>query len=178
MNSRFALLLLAAVSSGCIRFSVEDKPFGAGLKFTGNQVFSEAALRKIAIDAGCNDLITCEVFLETAYTEQGYVIANLVEADDGSFTVEEGPRFNYGKIEVVEAGPGAQPTPLMTAAELSLETGAIVKRSEIKAAIDKLQGKYTAAGFPAANIIPMTEVDRDTKTLGIKIEISRSGAIP
>jgi hypothetical protein len=172
----FLFLAFPALLAGCVTVE-RTKPYPATLRFTGNAIFTEDALRKVATDAKCTDSITCEIAIEAVYMEQGYVTANLRENDEetGIFTVSEGPRFSLGAITIVERGEGAAATPLFAAADFPMKTGAVLRFSETKAAMEVIRKKYEAAGFPYVNVIPITNLDAEAARVDMTIEISRDG---
>jgi outer membrane protein assembly factor BamA len=165
------LLLASAFLAACV-----EEPFPVKLKFTGNAVFSEAMLRKAAIDSGCRDVEACQWKIQEIYYDSGYINAK-IETAPLELKIEEGDRFTLGVLSIYEIGPEAG-APVLPPDAFPVKEGEVFRRRDIAQLLATIQQKYAAAGFPYAFVTPITHVDPEAKTIAIEFEVSRTGVAP
>lgn len=86
------------------------------------------------------------------------------------FTVEEGPKFSIGRIRVTG---DLLRTERAFLAMLATGPGRVFSRTGIANDRQKLQRFYEDRGYAFANVLPLTKVDLDRKTIGLTFEITR-----
>ncbi len=146
------------------------------LTFTGNAVFSEAMLRKAAIDSGCRDVDACQFKILELYYDTGYINARVDATGPHAIDIFEGDRYALGVLAIFEIGPEAGP-PLLRPEAFPVKEGDVFRRRDITTLIDAVQQKYTAAGHPYVLVTPITHVDTEAHTIAIELEVSRTGAV-
>jgi outer membrane protein insertion porin family len=149
----------AAVSSDQLRAAIAEHP-----------VFDDTG----AIDP---DALEHDLLLITAlYLDRGHaqvkVGAPVIPASRDAVTIpiQEGPVFRMGAITVTGELIGSAKAHL---AKLRVRPGRVFSRSLLAADIQTLSELYQDQGYAYANVLPLTKVDLDRKTIGLTLEITR-----
>lgn len=83
---------------------------------------------------------------------------------------EEGPTFSIGTLHV--SGDRLR-TERAFLAMLAIRTGDLFSRKQIAADREKLQRFHADRGYAYANVVALTKVDLDNRTIGVTFEIAR-----
>jgi len=180
-----------------VRPVVRDDKLSADVKLAGNAAFTAETLRDAIADTKCdarheiemiashtpygNETPACKSLedlastIEVYYQTHGYVAAK-VHAIPGLVTIVEGGLFHVGSIDVIETGESATSDALGDPAaikKLFVQSGQPFLRATLRAAMDRVQARYDAAGYALANVLPLSHVHLDTLTVDVKLEIDR-----
>lgn len=176
-------------------FEIDEGPVTgiSAINFVGNKRFSTSRLQEViqtkesrwyrflsSADTYDPDRITYDrELLRRFYLSQGYAdfrvvsaVAELTPARDGffiTFTVEEGERYRFGKIDVhsqIKDVDAAALTPLVTAKE-----GDWYDAEEVEKTITRLTEALGNRGFAFVDIRPNVTRNREGRTVDVSFEI-------
>ncbi len=176
-------------------FEINEGPLTTiqSINFIGNRIFSDSSLRdeittaetafwKILTsdDTYDPDRLTFDrELLRRFYLQEGYadfrvvsVVAELLPDREGfivTFTVEEGERQKFGKIDVISALPNLEPESLRE--HLLAEEGEWYNAGLVEKTIDNLTEIVGNLGFAFVDIRPRAERDRENQLIHITFDI-------
>jgi outer membrane protein insertion porin family len=117
--------------------------------------------------------------LRKFYLSEGYAdfrvvsaVAELSPARDGfyiTFTIEEGARYKFGKVDLVNQLKDVQPQTLKSL--LTTKTGARYDADEVENSINKLTDALGERGFAFVDIQPKVTRHADTRTIDLVYEV-------
>ena len=163
------------------------------ISFVGNKEFDDGDLREIvqtkesawyrffsSDDTYDPDRLTFDrELLRRHYLANGYadfrVVSAIAELTPNNkaffvtFTVEEGKRYKFGKIDVRTALKNVDVKKLR--ADLSIETGDWYNADEVEAAIGSLTDAVGILGYAFVDIRPRVQRDRDKRTVDVTFTI-------
>ncbi|MDW8124628.1 MAG: outer membrane protein assembly factor BamA [Geminicoccaceae bacterium] len=177
-------------------FEIDEGPVTKvrGISFIGNEAFSDATLRGAiqTVETAWWRLFTADdtydpdrlevdkELLRRFYLARGYAEMQVVSAvaeltPDGrefyiTFTVDEGPRYRFGKIDVRSTVPDLPPEQLR--AVLTVREGAVYNADEIETSIQRLTERLGALGYAFTRIDPVQRLDREALTADVVFEVS------
>ena len=178
-----------------LAFEINEGPV-TGIKsinFVGNRVFSDGRLREeIATSESSfwNFLSSSDTYdpdrltfdrelLRRFYLSEGYadfrvvsVVAELTPDREGfivTFTVEEGPRYRFGLIDITTTLRNLDPMALRE--DLTVEEGDWYDASAIEESIDNLTERVGTLGYAFVDIRPRADRDREALTIDVVFEI-------
>ena len=178
-------------------FSITDGPTTgvSKINFSGNRIYDSETLRgQLATEESrwwkflaSNDnydpdrLLYDKDLLRKYYINRGYHDFKVVSAvaqltpDRKSFylnfTVDEGVRYKFGKIEVtskIRELPAAAVRPMVSAKE-----GEIYSQDAVQKAIDALTNAAGTKGYAFAQVHPRMKANKDTRTVDLGFEIEQ-----
>jgi outer membrane protein insertion porin family len=163
------------------------------VNFLGNEAFSDRDLRGVVVTEesrwyrffSSNDNYDPDRLeydreqLRKFYSNQGYYDFRIVTAvaeltpDQSNFavtfTVDEGERYNFGKIDVATELQRLDPTFLK--AILPIQEGELYRADQIEQATDALTFAAGASGFAFVDIRPRFTANRDTRTVDVTFQV-------
>lgn len=163
------------------------------IAFVGNQRFSEARLRDVlntkesrwyrflsTADTYDPDRISFDrELLRKFYLAQGYADFRVVSAvaeltpDRESFfvtfTVDEGERYRFGKVDVQSRLRDLKPEQIM--GSISTQEGSWYDADQVDQSIQRVTDKIGSLGYAFVDVRPRISRDRDQKTIGVAYEI-------
>ena len=163
------------------------------INFIGNRAFSDSSLRDEITTAetafwlilSSNDVYDPDrltfdrELLRRFYLKEGYadfhvvsVVAELLPDREGfivTFTVEEGERHKFGKINVSTTLPQLEPETLLE--HVLTEEGEWFNAEQVEETIDALTGIVGNLGYAFVDIRPRTERDRENRLVHLTFEI-------
>ena len=161
----------------------------AGITFVGNHAFGDARLRNVIatrqtgilsfIRSGDNydpdQLSSDEEKLRRYYLDRGYadfqVVSSVAELDRERnaffivFTINEGPRYRFGDINVNSSIAGVDPHTVQRQVQTS--KGAVFSSGKVDKSLEAITLYLAANGYPFAQARP--RLDRDPTTLTISV---------
>ena len=149
----------ARVSSRQLRAAIGEYP-----------LFDAAGL--IDQDALERDLLS----ISALYWDRGHALVKIGEPvippsrDAVSIPIEEGPVFRIGRVTVTGELIGSARANL---AMTRIRPGALFSRSAITRDCTALSDFYQDQGYAYVNVLPLTKIDLDRKTIGLTLEITR-----
>jgi outer membrane protein insertion porin family len=176
-------------------FEINEGPLTTirSINFIGNRVFSDSKLKDqittietafyvflTSNDTYDPDRLTFDrELLRRFYLQQGYadfrvlsVVAELLPDREGfivTFTVEEGERQKFGKINTTATLPRLDPESLRR--YVTAEEGAWYNAEEIEETIDNLTEVVGNMGYAFVDIRPRVERDRENRLIHLTFEI-------
>lgn len=177
-------------------FEINEGPLATieEINFVGNEAFSDSTLRGEVVTEETewwNILATTDTYdpdrlafdqelLRRFYLREGYADFRVVSAvaelsPDGegfiiTVTVDEGPRYHFGKMDVVSAIQGVdveQLRPLIVSQE-----GDWYSSTDIEASVNALRQALGDMQYAFVDIKPRIDRDRDAQTIGVTYEIA------
>ncbi|MFD1744448.1 outer membrane protein assembly factor BamA [Rhizobium helianthi] len=166
-----------------------DRTKISNINFVGNQAYSDSRLHDVLItkESGPLSFLTRkDVFSEDKmradeealrqfYFSHGYPDFRVVSADpvlDESkneytitFTVEEGPRYRFGDINVESTVEGVSGESLRGLVET--KSGDTYNAKEIQKTMEAISKKVAEAGYPFARVTPRGDRNFQTNTVGV-----------
>ena len=163
------------------------------INFVGNRAFSDGRLREEITTAETsfwNFLTTSDTYdpdriafdrelLRRFYLSEGYAdfrvlsaVAELTPDREGfivTFTVDEGERYKFGRVEITSTLRNLDPSQLRE--ELTTEEGDWYDASAVEDSIDALTEAIGTLGFAFVDIRPGAERDRDNLIIDVTYEI-------
>ena len=163
------------------------------IDFVGNDNFSDSTLRGEILttesawyrffatnDTYDPDRITVDrESLRNFYLDEGYVdfrvvssVAELSPSRDAffiTFTVEEGERYHFGKIDIVSALKDLDPQTLR--GELETDEGDWYNQSRVDETVNKLTERISDLGYAFVQVEPVPNKDAVNRTVGITYQI-------
>lgn len=172
----------------------EGERTGIGrITFVGNRRFSDGALRSVIQTAESRwyrflstddsydpDRVTFDrELLRRHYLKNGYAdfrvlsaVAELSPNQDAfylTFTVEEGERYKFAKIDLTTTLKDLDPA--MLRAEIQAKEGNWYNADEVEESVKRLTDAVGNLGYAFVEIEPVLQRDRDTRTMAIAFEI-------
>ncbi|MCX8100326.1 MAG: outer membrane protein assembly factor BamA [Geminicoccaceae bacterium] len=177
-------------------FEIDEGPVTRvrGISFIGNEAFADSTLRgaiqtvetawwRLFTSDDTYDPDRLEVdkeLLRRFYLARGYADFQVISAvaeltPDGrefyiTFTLDEGPRYRFGRIEVRSTVPDLAPEQLR--ASLVAREGAVYNAEEIEATIQRLTDQLGSLGYAFTRIEPVQRRDREALTVDVTFEVS------
>lgn len=154
--------------------------FSRSIHIRGNTTYSDAQLHEVVRPAA--NLDDAAAAIAEHYSAHGYVSvkAHGTTAPGGGqpeIEIDEGGLFTLRSIDFVEVGADAKRDKLSDPTALrGIETvrpGGPFDRDRIIECIAVVRARYDAAGYGSANLVPVSTVDLDHHTVGLRIEIER-----
>jgi outer membrane protein insertion porin family len=163
------------------------------IAFVGNQRFSEARLRDVlntkesrwyrflsTADTYDPDRISFDrELLRKFYLAQGYADFRVVSAvaeltpDRESFfvtfTVDEGERYRFGKVDVQSRLRDLKPEQIM--GSISTEEGSWYDADQVDQSIQRVTDKIGSLGYAFVDVRPRISRDRDQRTISVAYEV-------
>jgi len=164
------------------------------INFVGNNAFSDGRLREVVAtreQAWFRLLSTSDIYdpdrlafdrelLRRFYLRQGYAdvqitgaAAELAPDRSGffiTFTIDEGPRYRIGSIEVTSSLRGLDPAAVRR--DIPLSVGQWYDGDAVERADNELSDLLVARGFSFANVEPRVVRNREAATVDLTFEIS------
>jgi outer membrane protein insertion porin family len=176
-------------------FEINEGPLTTiqSINFIGNRVFSDSSLRDeitttetafwlifSSTDTYDPDRLTFDrELLRRFYLKEGYadfrvvsVVAELLPDKEGfivTFTVEEGERQRFGKIDVFTTLPKLEPETLLE--HVHAEEGEWYNAEQVEKTIDNLTEIVGNLGYAFVDIRPRAERDRENRLIHLTFEI-------
>jgi outer membrane protein insertion porin family len=178
-----------------LAFEIDEGPLTSirAINFIGNREFSDSTLRDevttveasfwnffTSADTYDPDRLTFDrELLRRFYLNQGYadfrvvsVVAELTQDQQDfivTFTVEEGPRYRFGAIDLQTTLRNLDPEVLRS--EVTTEEGDWYDASEVDRTIEVLTDEVGNLGYAFVDIRPRVERDRENLTIAIVYDI-------
>ena len=178
-------------------FEIEEGPLTkvAGISFIGNEAFSDGRLRGViqtSEQAWYRFLSSSDTYdpdrlafdqelLRRFYLERGYAefvvappIAELTP--DGSaffitFTVEEGPQYKVGSVDVKSSIPD------LTSSDLdglvTTKSGTVYDATQVEETVSAINDSVGERGYAFAQIRPVPTLHRDTRTIDLAYQVDQ-----
>ena len=182
-------------------FEIEEGPKTTvgGISFIGNEAFSETTLRSVVetVEASFWRFFTSndtydpdrlefdKELLRRHYVDRGYaefrVISAIAELTPNgreffiTFTLEEGPQYNFGTIDVASSIRDLPADDLRTL--VTLESGEVYNASEIENTIQALTDETGQLGYAFAAIEPVTRLNRQDLLVDITFQIDEGARV-
>jgi outer membrane protein insertion porin family len=149
----------ARISSRQLLAAIDEYPL-----FDAAGLIDQAALER--------DLLS----ISALYWDRGHALVKVGEPvippsrDAVAIPIEEGPVFRMGSVTVTGELIGSARANL---AMIRIRPGALFSRSTIARDREALSDFYQDQGYAHVNVLPLTKVDLDRKTIGLTLEITR-----
>lgn len=182
-------------------FSVSEGPetYVRKIRFIGNELFSDEALAdaiKTEESTWWNPFSSNEKYdpdrlqydqelLRRFYVKQGYAdfqvksaIAELSPDGDGfylTFTVDEGERYKFGKVEVASSLKGSEGVTLDDV--VTTKQGEIYNSDEVENTIDKIVERLGDAGFAFVDVNPKFDRDVEKREISIGYKVNQGAKV-
>jgi len=176
-------------------FEIDEGPATGieGINFVGNQAFSGSRLREViqtkesrwyrflsSDDIYDPDRLTYDRdLLRKFYLSEGYAdfrlvsaVAELAPARDGfiiTFTIDEGERYHFGKIDITNQLPTVDPETLRPV--LKTKEGEWYDADQVEGTITALTDTLGNLGYAFVDIQPQIRRNADTKTIDVTYTI-------
>jgi len=171
----------------------------SGITFVGNQTFGDARLRTVVQTRRSNwlsfirggdvydpdQLSADEEKLRRYYLDRGFadfqVISSVADLDRErntfflSFTVEEGPRYRFGAINVDSSIPGVDPEVLLD--EVWTDEGDVFSSAKIEQSLEAITIYLASHGYPFAQARPRLARDPDSLTIGVTYVVDEGARV-
>ena len=171
----------------------------SGITFVGNQAFGDARLRTVIqtrrsswlsfIRGGDvynpDQLSADEEKLRRYYLDRGFadfqVISSVADLDRErntfflSFTVEEGPRYRFGAINVDSSIPGVDPEVLLD--EVWTDEGDVFSSAKIEQSLEAITIYLASHGYPFAQARPRLARDPDSLTIAVTYVVDEGARV-
>jgi outer membrane protein insertion porin family len=165
------------------------------VNFVGNAAFSDRRLRDVIAtreEAWYRILSTSDIYdperlafdrelLRRFYLRQGYAdvqitnaTAELAPDQSGffvTFTIEEGPRYRLGTIEITSTLRGVDTERLRRV--LPISEGEWFDGEQVEKSVEALNDAVGLAGVPFVDVRPRINRDREARTVGVTFEIAQ-----
>lgn len=122
--------------------------------------FDRELLRRFYLSEGYADFRVISAVAELTPDREGFII---------TFTIEEGPRYRFGVIEVATSLRNLDPNSLRE--ELATEEGEWYDASAVETTIGNLTDRVGNLGFAFVDIRPRANRDRDSLTIDVTFDI-------
>ncbi len=178
-------------------FEIKEGPLTkvCGITFIGNTKYSDSTLRGVirTVESAWYRFFTSDdtydpdrvefdkELLRRFYQARGYAEFKVLSAvaeltPDGrcfyiTFTVEEGPRYRFGKIAVDSRLRDLDPEQLRSF--VTTEKGEIYNADEIENTVQALTDEVGKLGYAFARIEPVQHIDRENRTVDITYRIDQ-----
>lgn len=163
------------------------------ISFIGNRRFTDSALRDAILtkQAGIfSSLFRADNFnadrvdvdreqLRQFYLNEGHAdfkilstVTELNETRDGfflTFTLEEGPIYDFGEIEILSSATGLEPEDLQ--AVVGFQTGQTFAQSAIEDSIEAIGERAGELGYPFVQVRPRVNRNAETRSVNIVFDI-------
>lgn len=179
----FAIFAAALVGIGVVHGAPPE--VAPKVRFVGNAAVSSAQLHAAIAehplfdDAGAiiDEVLAHDRLLIMAfYWDRGHAQVKVGEPvlsparDAVTIPIEEGPVFRMGPVTVTGDLIGSAKANL---ALVRVRPGSVFSRTTIAKARETLSDFYQDQGYAYANVLPLTKIDLDRKTIGLTFEIKR-----
>jgi outer membrane protein insertion porin family len=113
-------------------------------------------------------------YLNHGYADFEVLSATAELAPDGknfyiTFTVHEGPKYNFGPVAVDPGATSLNPEELM--AKVKTRTGDVYNAAEVDRSVEKLTVEAGTSGYAFARVRPQIQRDEETRTIGLTYNI-------
>lgn len=173
-----------------------DKSLIQSIRFVGNKYYSSSTLRGVmqtkeaawyrflsSDDSYDPDRLDFDKeLLRRHYTSNGFAdfkvvsaVAELTPEKDAfyvTFTIEEGERYTFGKMNIQSRIEKVKPEPLIE--HLQTEEGETFNAEQVDKSIDKVTEALGDEGYAFVNIDPQFQRDTKARTIGINYVIGES----
>ena len=176
-------------------FTIDEGPLTTirSISFIGNEAFSDSTLREEILSEEAsffNFLSATDTYdpdrlavdrelLRRFYLSEGYadfrVISAVAELTPGSeeffitFTIEEGPRYTFGNIDVISRIPDVDVEPLRGL--LVSETEEYYSSDDVEDSIDALTTELANQQYAFVEVTPLVSRDRENTRINVTYEI-------
>ncbi len=161
----------------------------SGITFIGNQAFSDARLRNVIATRQTgilsflrrgdsydpDQLASDEEKLRTYYLDRGYadfqVVSSVADLDRErntffiAFTVNEGPRYRFGAINIDSSIPGVDANLLKR--QVITDEGEVFSSNNVDKSLENITLYLAANGYPFAQARPRIDRDPEALTIGV-----------
>ena len=169
------------------------------IRMVGNREYSDARLREeirtkesrwwrflSSDDTYDPDRLTVDrELLRRFYLSNGFadfrVVSDVAELTPNredffiTFTLEEGPRYEFGKVELDVRLRDLDPDDLWD--EVEIESGDWYDSQEVDNTIDRLTNKVGLLGQPFVDVRPRVNRDRDKRTIAVTFELNEGARV-
>jgi outer membrane protein insertion porin family len=125
--------------------------------------FDRELLRRFYLRNGYADVQITGATAELAPDRSGFFL---------TYTIDEGPRYRVGPVELVSNLRGLDPQPLRR--YLELETGDWYDGDLVERTAQTLQDEVNLLGFPFVDVQPRIQRDREAKLVNLTFEINEA----
>lgn len=122
--------------------------------------FDQESLRRFYLKTGYADFRVLSAVAELTPDKDAFFI---------TFTIEEGERYKFGKLDVVSKIPNVEPGPLKEL--ITVDEGDWYNSEEVENSILELTTEVGNLGYAFVDVRPDVQRDRDSSTIGITFEI-------
>jgi outer membrane protein assembly factor BamA len=180
------VLAVFAISVMARHHVVRRHPHHYTIDVTGNHAIPTAELRAAVVDALGGDtappfdpavLERANLMLTVFYYDRGYpyVRVDPLRVDRAHHTITlsiatEGRRFTMSDVRVEGELIGDAAANL---AGLGTRPGTVFSRATVMADLEALKTSYKAAGYPHAEVMPLTQIDVEHATIALVFQITR-----
>ncbi len=172
-----------------------DRTKIADINFVGNQAYGDGRLKAVIVtkESGPLSFLTRkdiyspdklradEDALRQFYYNHGYPDFRIISSDaqlDAStnkytinFTVEEGPRYQFGDINVESSVEGVSGEELRGLVET--KPGAVYDSREIQKSMEAISKQVASRGYPFARVTPRGDRNLQTNTIGVSYMVDQ-----
>lgn len=172
-----------------------DRTKIADINFVGNQAYGDGRLKAVIItkESGPLSFLTRkdiyspdklradEDALRQFYYNHGYPDFRIVSSDAQldaatnkytiNFTVEEGPRYQFGDINVESSVEGVSGEELQSLVET--KPGAVYDSREIQKSMEAISKQVASKGYPFARVTPRGDRNLQTNTVGVSYMVDQ-----
>ncbi len=166
-----------------------DRTKIANINFVGNQAYGDRRLHDVLVtkESGPLSFLTRkdvysadklradEEALRQFYYNHGYpdfrIVSSNAVLDESkneytiTFTVEEGPRYQFGNVSVESTVPGIDGAQLQDLVET--RTGDTYNARDVQKTIEAISKRVSAEGYPFARVTPRGDRNFQTNTVGV-----------
>ncbi|MCB1884450.1 MAG: outer membrane protein assembly factor BamA [Geminicoccaceae bacterium] len=178
-------------------FEIEEGPLTkvAGISFIGNKAFSDGKLRGVVQtteEAWYRFLSSTDTYdpdrlafdqelLRRFYLERGYAEFAVVSAiaeltPDGraffiTFTVDEGPQYRVGKVDVQSSLPDLSSSDLTGL--VTTKSGTVYDATQVEETVGAINDRVGELGYAFAQIRPVPTLNREARTIDLVYQIDQ-----
>jgi outer membrane protein assembly factor BamA len=158
---------------------VREVSLASSVRLSGNANLTEAALRQAMLKAVT--LEEAQSAVEDAYRAAGYLAVWVTPTPamgtaPARLAIDEGRHFSISAVQVVEDDPpkkDALTNPETWKGLLTVRSGELFNAPAMKACLAVVRDRYDAAGYGAALVTPVTDVNLDAATVAVRIDVER-----
>ncbi len=171
----------------------------SGVTFIGNHAFGDARLRGViatqrsgimsfirGYDSYDPDRLSSdEEKLRKYYLDRGFadfqVVSSVAELDRArnsffiTFTMNEGPRYRFGAVNVDSTIAGVDPSVIMR--QVVTREGHVFSSSDIDRSLERITLYLAGHGYPFAQASPRLDRDPDTLTIGVTYVVDEGARV-
>jgi outer membrane protein insertion porin family len=172
-----------------------DRTKISDINFVGNQAYSNSRLRDVLVtkESGPLSFLTRkdvytqdkqradEEALRQFYYNHGYPDFRIVSSDAAldeskneytiTFTVDEGPRYRFGDVNVESTVPGINGQDLTGLVETT--SGDVYNARDVQKSMEAISKKVAEAGYPFARVTPRGDRNFQNSTVGVSYLIDQ-----